>query len=281
MPQSSRFVLPPKGQLFFLCGPCVIESRAFALETAAELKEIFSQAGLPFVYKSSFDKANRTSLSSFRGVGMSEGLSILADVRETLGVPVVTDVHEASQCAPVAEVVDVLQTPAFLCRQTDLIAAAAATGKPVNIKKGQFLSPWEMKKVMEKARAAAVAAGHPETLLFACERGTSFGYGNLVVDMRSLPIMAETTGSPVVYDATHSLQLPGALGSSTGGMREYVPHLARAAVATGVVSGIFLEVHPDPDHAPCDGPNMLPIRELPELLEQLDAIQKLVTRPSA
>jgi 2-dehydro-3-deoxyphosphooctonate aldolase (KDO 8-P synthase) len=259
----------------------VIESRAFALETAAELKEIFSQAGLPFVYKSSFDKANRTSLSSFRGVGMSEGLSILADVRETLGVPVVTDVHEASQCAPVAEVVDVLQTPAFLCRQTDLIAAAAATGKPVNIKKGQFLSPWEMKKVMEKARAAAVAAGHPETLLFACERGTSFGYGNLVVDMRSLPIMAETTGSPVVYDATHSLQLPGALGSSTGGMREYVPHLARAAVATGVVSGIFLEVHPDPDHAPCDGPNMLPIRELPELLEQLDAIQKLVTRPSA
>lgn len=275
MSRQSLFQLPPQGTLFFFCGPCVIESRAFALETAAELKEVFAKAGLPFVYKSSFDKANRSSISSFRGAGMSEGLAILAEVRESIGVPVLTDMHESSQCAPVAEVADVLQTPAFLCRQTDFISAAASTGKPVNIKKGQFLSPWEMKNVMEKARAAAARAGHPETPLFACERGTSFGYGNLVVDMRGLPVMAETTGCPVVYDATHSLQLPGALGSSTGGMREYVPHLARAAVATGAVSGIFLEAHPDPDHAPCDGPNMLAFRDLPALLDQLAAIQKL------
>lgn len=262
--------------LFFFCGPCVIESRSFALETAEELKGIFASVGVPFVYKSSFDKANRSSVSGYRGVGMKEGLSILAEVREKLDIPVLTDVHDAGQCAPVAEVVDILQTPAFLCRQTDFIAAVARTGKPANIKKGQFLSPWEMKNVVEKARRAAEEAGKETGQFFVCERGTSFGYGNLVVDMRGLPVMGQTTGCPVVYDATHSLQLPGALGDSTGGMREYVPHLARAAVATGAVAGVFMEAHPEPEKAPCDGSNMLAFSDLESLLRQLVAIAGVV-----
>jgi 2-dehydro-3-deoxyphosphooctonate aldolase (KDO 8-P synthase) len=258
--------------LIFIIGPCAIESRSFALETAEELKGIFESAGLPFIYKSSFDKANRSSAKSFRGVGIDEGLSILAEVREKLAIPVLTDVHESWQAKPVAEVVDVLQTPAFLCRQTDFIAAVAAAGKPVNIKKGQFMAPWDMKNVIEKARAAAREAGMPDDHFTVCERGTSFGYGNLVVDMRGLPVMAETTGCPVIFDATHSVQLPGAQGTSSGGQREYVPHLARAAVATGAVSGVFLETHPEPERAPCDGPNMLPFSDLPKLLEQLKII---------
>jgi 2-dehydro-3-deoxyphosphooctonate aldolase (KDO 8-P synthase) len=261
-----------KHELFFIVGPCAMESRSFALETAEELKEIFAKAGLSFIYKSSFDKANRSSVKSFRGVGMDEGLSILAEVREKLVIPVLTDVHESWQAKPVAEVVDVLQTPAFLCRQTDFIAAVAAAGKPVNIKKGQFLAPWDMKNVIDKARDAAREAGVPDDHFTVCERGTSFGYGNQVVDMRGLPIMAETTGCPVIFDATHSVQLPGAQGTSSGGQREYVPHLARAAVATGAVSGVFLETHPNPEQAPCDGPNMLPFTALPKLLAQLKAI---------
>jgi len=274
----SAFPFPPsREQLFFFCGPCVIESKEFALETAEQLKGIFEKAQLPFVYKSSFDKANRSSADGFRGMGMKRGVAILGEVQERLNLPVLTDVHEAAQCKPVAEVVDVLQTPAFLCRQTDFISAAASSGKPVNIKKGQFLSPWEMGNVVEKARLAAKQAGlRDEDQFSVCERGTSFGYGNLVVDMRGLPVMAETTGCPVVYDATHSLQLPGSLGKSTGGLRQYVPHLARAAVATGAVSGVFLEVHPDPDKAPCDGTNMLAMRDLPALLAQLSAIFQAV-----
>ena len=257
-----------KTPLFCIAGPCAIEGRAHALEVAAALQEIFAKAGMPFVYKSSFDKANRSSGSSFRGVGMTEGLSILADVREKVGVPVLTDVHLPEQAKPVAEVVDMLQTPAFLCRQTDLIGAVAATGKPVNIKKGQFLAPWEMENVLAKARAT----GNERICL--CERGTSFGYGNLVVDMRGLEIM-KRTGAPVLFDATHSVQLPGAQGTCSGGQCEFVSVLARAAVAVGV-AGIFMEVHPDPDRAPCDGPNMLPLKDLPGLLAQLKAFDLLV-----
>lgn len=253
--------------LFCIAGPCALESRAHALEVAAALKEIFAAAHMPFLYKSSFDKANRSSGASFRGVGMAEGLSILADVRERVGVPVLTDVHSPEQAAPVAEVTDMLQTPAFLCRQTDLVTAVAATGKPVNIKKGQYLAPWEMENVLQKARAT----GNERICL--CERGTSFGYGSLVVDMRGLEIM-KNLGAPVVFDATHSVQLPGALGDRSGGQREFVPVLARAAVAVGV-AGLFLEVHPDPDSAPCDGPNMLALRDLPALLEQLKAFDRL------
>ena len=256
-----------KAPLFCIAGPCAIEGRAQALEVAAALKEIFAKAGMPFVYKSSFDKANRSSGSSFRGVGMAEGLSILAEVREKVGVPVLTDVHLPEQAKPVSEVVDILQTPAFLCRQTDLIEAVAATGKPVNIKKGQFLAPWEMKNVLQKARAT----GNERICL--CERGTSFGYGNLVVDMRGLEIM-KRTGAPVIFDATHSVQLPGALGSCSGGQREFVSVLARAAVAVGV-AGIFMEVHPDPDKAPCDGPNMLALKDLPNLLAELNSFDHL------
>lgn len=258
--------------LFFLAGPCAIESRSFALETAAELKEIFAAANIPFVYKSSFDKANRSSSRSFRGVGLDEGLSILAEVKSSLDIPVITDVHDDWQVKPVAEVVDMLQTPAFLCRQTDFIRTVAQCGKPVNIKKGQFLAPWDMRNVVDKAREAARDAGVRDDQFFVCERGTSFGYGNLVVDMRGLQVMQETTGCPVIFDATHSVQLPGAQGTSSGGQREYVPHLARAAVATGAVSGVFLETHPNPDTAPCDGPNMLPFTALPALLAQLKAI---------
>jgi len=255
--------------LAIIAGPCVIESRAFALETAQALKAIFAAIGIPFVYKSSFDKANRSSGRAFRGVGLDEGLSILAEVKSTLGIPVLTDVHEAWQARPVAEVVDILQTPAFLCRQTDFIKAVAAAGKPVNIKKGQFLAPWDMKHVVAKARETGNAD------IMVCERGTSFGYGNLVVDMRGLAVMAQTTGCPVIFDATHSVQLPGAQGTASGGQREFVPHLARAAVATGAVSGLFMECHPDPDRAPCDGPNMLPFADMPALLAQLKAIHEI------
>ena len=258
-------------ELFVLAGPCAIESREFALETAEQLRDIFAAAGVGLVYKSSFDKANRTSASSFRGVGLATGMEILAEVREQVGIPVITDVHEADQVAPVAEVVDMIQTPAFLCRQSDFIAAVAVAGKPVNIKKGQFLAPWDMAKVIEKARIAADEAGVSSNF-FVCERGTSFGYGNLVVDMRGLTIMRETSGSPVIFDATHSVQLPGAKGESSGGERQHAPALARAAVATGAVSGVFMETHPDPDNAPCDGPNMLPFEWLPDLLADLKAI---------
>ena len=254
--------------LFFIAGPCAIESRAHALEVSAALREIFADTGVPFVYKSSFDKANRSSGAGFRGVGMKEGLSILAEVRESRQIPVLTDIHTAEQAAPVAEVVDYLQTPAFLCRQTDLILAAASTMKPVNIKKGQFLAPWEMENVLRKARSTGNDRISP------CERGTSFGYGNLVVDMRGLEIMKKF--APVVFDATHSVQLPGAQGSCSGGQREFVPTLARAAAAVGV-AGIFMEVHPDPDKAPCDGPNMLAIRDLPaflSLIKAFDAVAK-------
>ena len=256
--------------LFCMAGPCALESRAQALEVSAALKEIFAEAGVSFIYKSSFDKANRSSGASFRGVGMAEGLSILADVRESVGVPVLTDVHTPEQAAPVAEVADMLQTPAFLCRQTDLITAVAATGKPVNIKKGQFLAPWEMENVLHKARAV----GNERICL--CERGTTFGYSNLVVDMRGLEVM-KRTGAPVIFDATHSVQLPGALGDSSGGQREFVPVLARAAVAVGV-AGLFMEVHPDPDRAPCDGSNMLALRDLPSLLKQLKEIDQLLKK---
>jgi 2-dehydro-3-deoxyphosphooctonate aldolase (KDO 8-P synthase) len=266
-----------KAPLFFIAGPCAIESRSFALETAAQLKEIFGKAGLPFYYKSSFDKANRSSGGSFRGVGLEEGLSILAEVRSSLNIPVLTDVHESWQVKPVAEVVDVLQTPAYLCRQTDFIESVAVCGKPVNIKKGQFLAPGDMQHVIAKARVAAQRAGIQDAEFWACERGTTFGYGNLVVDMRGLQIMAETTRAPVVFDATHSVQLPGGQGTSSGGQRQYVPHLARAAVATGAVSGVFMETHPQPDAAPCDGPNMLPFTALPRLLSELSLIHRSVT----
>lgn len=255
--------------LFFIAGPCAIESRSHALEVSAALKETFSAAGIPFIYKSSFDKANRSSGAGFRGVGIKEGLSILAEVRESRCIPVLTDIHTAEQAAPVAEVVDYLQTPAFLCRQTDLILAATATMKPVNIKKGQFLAPWEMENVVKKARSTG------NERISVCERGTSFGYGNLVVDMRGLEIMKKF--APVIFDATHSVQLPGAQGSCSGGQREFVPTLARAATAVGV-AGIFMEVHPDPDKAPCDGPNMLALKELSGLLKQLVHFDKLTQK---
>lgn len=259
--------------LCVIAGPCAIESRAHALETAAALKEIFGKADMSFIYKSSFDKANRSSGTSFRGVGMGEGLSILADVRVSVGVPVLTDVHAPEQAAPVAEVADMLQTPAFLCRQTDLIEAVAATGKPVNVKKGQFLAPGDMVNVLHKANAT----GNERICL--CERGSVFGYGNLVVDMRGLEIM-KATSAPVIFDATHSVQLPGAQGSCSGGQREFVPVLARAAVAVGI-AGLFMEVHPDPDKAPCDAPNMLPLHSLPPLLAQLKALDTIAKGAAA
>ncbi|MBF0446671.1 MAG: 3-deoxy-8-phosphooctulonate synthase [Magnetococcales bacterium] len=261
--------------LAIIAGPCVIEGSGyaqgveFALRTASTLKKICAQVGLPFVYKSSFDKANRTSIHSYRGPGLEAGLRILQRVKEELGVPVVTDVHEVSQIRAVAEVADLIQTPAFLCRQTDFIRAVAMAGKPVNIKKGQFLSPKEMVKVAEKAQQS----GNPAIML--CERGYSFGYGNLVVDMRSLVTMSET-GLPVIFDATHSVQQPGALDTSSGGDRAFVAPLARGAVAVGV-SGVFLESHHDPDTAPCDGPNMVPFDQMTDLLstlKQLDDVRK-------
>lgn len=255
------------GPLSVIAGPCAIEGRQQTLEAAAALKEIFLQAGVPLIFKSSFDKANRSSGASYRGVGMTEGLSILAEVRERYDVPVITDIHLPEQAIPVAEAVDMLQIPAFLCRQTDLLLAAAATGKPVNIKKGQFLSPWEMRHVLAKARST----GNERICL--CERGSSFGYNNLVVDMRGLEIM-KTTGHPVIFDATHSVQLPGAGDGKSGGQREFVAPLARAAVAVGV-AGLFLETHPDPDVAPCDGPNMLPFTALPSLLATLKELDRI------
>jgi 2-dehydro-3-deoxyphosphooctonate aldolase (KDO 8-P synthase) len=266
--------------LFLIAGPCVIESRDLAFETAARLKEICAEVGVPFIYKSSFDKANRSSGKSFRGLGMDEGLAILADVRREVGVPVLTDVHEIDQVGPVAAVVDVLQTPAFLCRQTDFIHAAASAGRPVNIKKGQFLSPWEMKNVVDKAREAARAArpGDPAAgdNILVCERGVSFGYNNLVSDMRSLAVM-RATGAPVVFDATHSVQLPGGQGTASGGQREFVPVLARAAVAVGV-AGLFMETHPHPEKALSDGPNAWPLGLMKDLLGTLKELDALVKR---
>ena len=255
--------------LAVIAGPCALESRAHALEMAAALKETIGKLGLGFVYKTSFDKANRTSAASARGLGLDKALAIFADLRDQLGVPVLTDVHEPDQCAAVAEVVDVLQIPAFLCRQTDLVVAAAKTGRAINVKKGQFLAPWDMANVVAKI----TGAGNPNVLV--TERGVSFGYNTLVSDMRALPILAKI-GAPVIFDATHSVQQPGGQGTSSGGERAFVPVLARAATAVGI-AGVFVETHQDPDHAPSDGPNMIALKELPPLLERLmqfDAIAK-------
>jgi len=260
--------------LFLIAGPCVIESRQMALDTAGRLREITDRLGIPFIYKSSFDKANRSSGSSFRGLGMDKGLEILAEVKRQIGVPVLTDIHEIDEVVPVAAVVDVLQTPAFLCRQTDFIRACAQSGKPVNIKKGQFLAPHDMSNVVDKARAAAQEVGLATDNFMVCERGASFGYNNLVSDMRSLAIMRET-GCPVVFDATHSVQLPGGQGTSSGGQREFVPVLARAAVAVGI-AGIFMETHPDPAHAKSDGPNAVPLARIEELLATLLTLDRAV-----
>ena len=259
-----HFEAGPDRPFFLIAGPCVIESEQLALETSATLKEICQRLDIPFIYKSSFDKANRSSGDSFRGPGMTEGLRILSEVRRQVGVPVLTDVHEDTDIEAVAEVVDVLQTPAFLCRQTNFITRVAKTKKPVNIKKGQFLSPWDMKNVIDKARATG------NQNIMVCERGVSFGYNNLVSDMRSLAILRET-GCPVVFDATHSVQLPGGRGTSSGGQREFVPVLARAAIAVGV-AGIFIETHPDPDKALSDGPNSWPLDQLEILLSVLKAL---------
>lgn len=264
----------PDRPLFVIAGPCVIESEALALATAEALRREAERLGLLLVYKSSFDKANRSSGKSFRGPGLDEGLRILEKVRAETGLPVLTDIHTEDQVVAVAQVVDVLQTPAFLARQTDFIAAVAASGKPVNIKKAQFMAPRDMMQVVEKARDAAVAAGLGAERFMVCERGASFGYNNLVSDMRALPLLAET-GCPVVFDATHSVQLPGAQGTRSGGERRFVPVLARAAVAAGV-AGVFLETHPDPDNAPSDGPNAWPLGEFGTLLDRLVAIDALV-----
>ena len=261
---------------FLIAGPCVIESEQLQMDVAGQLKEITGALGIPFIFKSSFDKANRSSGTSYRGPGMERGLEILAKVKRELGVPVLTDVHTEAEIPTVAAVVDVLQTPAFLCRQTDFIRAVAQSGKPVNIKKGQFLSPHEMKNVMDKARAAARDAGLSEDRFMACERGASFGYNNLVSDMRSLAIMRET-GCPIVFDATHSVQLPGGQGTSSGGAREMVPVLARAAVAVGV-AGLFMETHPDPAHALSDGPNAVPLKHMKALLETLVALDTVTKK---
>ncbi len=260
--------------LFLIAGPCVVESRALQIDTAGKLKEICASLGMPFIFKSSYDKANRSSGKSFRGPGMEEGLRILSEVKSQLGLPLLTDVHTIEDVKTVASVVDVLQTPAFLCRQTDFIHTVAAAGRPVNIKKGQFLSPHEMKNVVDKAREAALDSGGTDSIM-VCERGASFGYNNLVSDMRSLAIMRET-GCPVVFDATHSVQLPGGQGTASGGQREFVPVLARAAVAAGI-AGIFMETHPQPEKALSDGPNAWPLGMMKELLEtllELDAVVK-------
>jgi 2-dehydro-3-deoxyphosphooctonate aldolase (KDO 8-P synthase) len=262
--------------IFLIAGTCVVESEPMAIDTAGKLKEMTDTLGIPFVYKSSYDKANRSSGKSFRGLGMDEGLRILSEVRRQVGVPVLTDVHAEDEIPTVAKVVDVLQTPAFLCRQTDFIRACAISGKPVNIKKGQFLAPHDMKNVIDKARDAAREAGLSEDRFMACERGASFGYNNLVSDMRSLAIMRET-GCPVVFDATHSVQLPGGQGTSSGGQREFVPVLARAAVATGI-AGLFMETHPDPAKALSDGPNAWPLKLMKALLATLKDIDSLVKR---
>ncbi|CAM5381595.1 2-dehydro-3-deoxyphosphooctonate aldolase OS=Afipia felis OX=1035 GN=kdsA PE=3 SV=1 [Afipia felis] len=254
--------------LAVIAGPCQLESRAHALEVASALKEIATRLKIGLVYKTSFDKANRTSASAERGIGLAKALPIFAEIRDSLGLPVLTDVHEAQQCADVAQAVDVLQIPAFLCRQTDVLLAAAATGKVVNVKKGQFLAPWDMQNVVAKI----TSGGNANVLV--TERGASFGYNTLVSDMRALPILARTTGAPVIFDATHSVQQPGGKGSSSGGEREFVPVLARAAVAVGV-AGVFIETHPDPDHAPSDGPNMVPLKDFERLLQNLMAFDQV------
>jgi 2-dehydro-3-deoxyphosphooctonate aldolase (KDO 8-P synthase) len=261
-------------RFFLIAGTCVIESEQMAMDTAGQLKEITSALGIPFIYKSSFDKANRYSGTSFRGLGMEKGLEILAKVKKEIGVNVLTDIHDVDEIKSVAAVVDVLQTPAFLCRQTDFIRACAQSGKPVNIKKGQFLAPGDMKNVIDKARAAAKEVGLSEDMFMACERGASFGYNNLVSDMRSLAIMRETN-APIVFDATHSVQLPGGQGTTSGGQREMVPVLARAAVAVGV-SGLFMETHPNPAKALSDGPNAVPLNRMKELLATLVALDDVV-----
>ncbi|AVP58523.1 3-deoxy-8-phosphooctulonate synthase [Pulveribacter suum] len=273
--QLCGFPVGLEHRFFLIAGPCVVESEQLQLDVAGQLKEITASLGIPFIFKSSFDKANRSSGASFRGPGMDKGLEILAKVKKEIGVPVLTDVHTEAEVPHVASVVDVLQTPAFLCRQTDFIRAVAQSGKPVNIKKGQFLAPHDMKNVIDKARAAAREAGLSEDRFMACERGASFGYNNLVSDMRSLAIM-RGTDAPVVFDATHSVQLPGGQGTTSGGMREMVPVLSRAAVAVGV-GGLFMETHPDPCNALSDGPNAVPLKHMRALLEtlvQLDAVTK-------
>ena len=261
---------------FLIAGPCVVESEQLQMDVAGQLKDMAAGLGIPFIFKSSYDKANRSSGTSFRGPGMDKGLEILARIKRDLGVPVLTDVHTEDDIREAAKVVDVLQTPAFLCRQTDFIRAVAQSGKPVNIKKGQFLAPHDMKNVIDKARAAARDAGLPEDNFMACERGASFGYNNLVSDMRSLAIMRET-GAPVVFDATHSVQLPGGQGTSSGGQREMVPVLARAAVAVGV-AGLFMETHPDPANALSDGPNAVPLKHMRALLETLLALDTVTKK---
>jgi 2-dehydro-3-deoxyphosphooctonate aldolase (KDO 8-P synthase) len=267
------FEAGPDRPLFLIAGPCVVETEALAVDTAGRLKEITGRLGVPFIFKSSYDKANRSSLGSYRGPGMEEGLRVLAEVRRQVGVPVLTDVHEDTPLAEVAAVVDVLQTPAFLCRQTNFIRNVASQGRPVNIKKGQFLSPWEMKNVVDKARST----GNPAIMV--CERGFTFGYNNLVTDMRSLAVLRET-GCPVVFDATHSVQLPGGKGTASGGQREFVPVLSRAAVAAGV-AGVFMETHPDPDRALSDGPNAWPLDRMEELLATLVELDRVVKRRAA
>jgi 2-dehydro-3-deoxyphosphooctonate aldolase (KDO 8-P synthase) len=254
--------------LALIGGPCAIEDEAFMLDVATRLRDIAAKAGVPYIFKSSYDKANRTSIRSYRGPGLHEGLEILQKIKDVVGVPVLSDVHTVEEVEPSAEVLDVLQIPAFLCRQTDLVVAAARTGKPVNIKKGQFLAPWDTENIVEKVRSV----GNAQALL--TERGASFGYNNLVADMRSLVVM-RSFDVPVVFDATHSVQLPGGAGTASGGQREFVPHLARAAVATGC-DALFMEIHPDPDHAPSDGPNMLRLEDLPALLAQVTQIDRIV-----
>jgi 2-dehydro-3-deoxyphosphooctonate aldolase (KDO 8-P synthase) len=257
--------------LALIAGPCQMESRAHALEMAIALKEMSTRLGIGLIYKSSFDKANRTSASGARGLGLDKALPVFAEIRETFGLPVITDIHEREQCGPVAQVCDILQIPAFLSRQTDLLVAAAKTGRIINVKKGQFLAPWDMKNVVAKV----TGAGNPNVLV--TERGASFGYNTLVTDYRSLPIMAAETGAPVIFDATHSVQQPGGQGTSSGGQREFVPVLARAAVAVGI-AGLFIETHPDPDNAPSDGPNMVPLKALPALIEELMAFDQIAKR---
>jgi 2-dehydro-3-deoxyphosphooctonate aldolase (KDO 8-P synthase) len=254
--------------LALIGGPCAIEGESFMLDVATRLRDIAAKAGVPFVFKSSYDKANRTSIQSYRGPGLQAGLAILQKIKDTIGVPVLSDVHAVEEVGPAADVLDVLQIPAFLCRQTDLVVAAARSGKPVNVKKGQFLAPWDTKNIVDKVRAV----GNEQVLL--TERGASFGYNNLVADMRSLVVM-RSFGVPVVFDATHSVQLPGGAGTASSGQREFVPHLARAAVATGC-DALFMEIHPDPDHAPSDGPNMLRLDDLPALLAQITKIDRIV-----
>ena len=268
------FEVTDTSTFFLIAGPCVIESEQMCLDIAGTMKETTDRLGIPYIFKASFDKANRSSGKSFRGPGRDGGLEILAKVRQQIGVPVLTDVHGIDDVAPVAAVCDVLQTPAFLCRQTDFIAACAASGKPVNIKKGQFLAPGDMQHVVDKARDAARGAGVTEDTIMVCERGASFGYNNLVSDMRSLAIMRRI-GCPVVFDATHSVQLPGGQGTSSGGQREFVPVLARAAVATGI-HGLFMETHPDPAKAMSDGPNAWPLAQMPQLLEHLLTLDRAV-----